>query len=103
MNAIIALCHFCEAHGPNANFCTQTLRDTKINELIFNFDLINCAACNSIGNTTGMLSKDVESSANFLSSQFCVIPETTNLVKQACVRSLSCEVRNFLNNYYLNV
>lgn len=93
MNGIIALCHFCEAHGPNANFCTQTLRDTKINELIFNFDLINCAACNSIGNTTGMLSKDAESSANFLSSQFCVIPETTNLVKQACVRSLSCEVR----------
>lgn len=96
MNAIIALCHFCESHGPSANFCTQTLRDTKINELVFNFDLLNCAACNSIGNSTGMLSKDVESSANFLSSQFCVIPDTINLVKQACVRSLSCEVRNFL-------
>ncbi|XP_067619897.1 uncharacterized protein [Eurosta solidaginis] len=24
MNAVIALCHFCEAHGPSAIFCTQT-------------------------------------------------------------------------------
>lgn len=23
MNAIIALCHFCEGHGPQVMFCTQ--------------------------------------------------------------------------------
>ena len=23
MNAVVALCHFCEAHGPGILFCTQ--------------------------------------------------------------------------------
>lgn len=35
MNAIISLCHFCEAHGPSAVFSTQTLRDSKIDEHLF--------------------------------------------------------------------
>lgn len=26
MNAIIALCHFCELHGPKILYCTQTFR-----------------------------------------------------------------------------
>ena len=26
MNAIVALCHFCEAHGPCILFCTQVRR-----------------------------------------------------------------------------
>lgn len=33
MNAIIALCQFCESHGPRVVFCTQTLRDTKLSDL----------------------------------------------------------------------
>lgn len=27
MNAIIALCHFCELHGPSILFCTQVMCD----------------------------------------------------------------------------
>lgn len=94
MNAVIALCHFCEAHGPCAVFCTQTLRDTRIDELVFNTEKVNknCAACNSIGNSIGMLSQDVKNNANFMSTQIPVLADVTGLIKQAAVRSLSCEV-----------
>lgn len=93
MNAVVALCHFCESHGPSSVFCTQTLRDSKIDEQLFNFDANKvCAACNSIGLSLGMLSHDDESNANFLSTQTPVITEVVSLVKQAAVRSLSCEV-----------
>ena len=29
MNAIIALCHFCEVHGPRIVFCTQPFRQQE--------------------------------------------------------------------------
>lgn len=95
MNAIIALCHFCEAHGPCPIFCTQTIRETKIDDLLFNFEAVNknCPGCDSVGRTVGMLSEDSESNANFLSTQTPVLSEVISLVKQAAVRSLSCEVR----------
>lgn len=94
MNAIIALCHFCEAHGPCPILCTHTLRDTKIDELVNNSNVNEntCPGCNSIGKTIGLLSQDSESNANFLSTQTAVINDIVPLVKQAAVRSLSCEV-----------
>ncbi|XP_055621573.1 folliculin isoform X2 [Toxorhynchites rutilus septentrionalis] len=94
MNAIIALCHFCEAHGPGALFCTQTLRETNIHQLDINFDSDRkgCPACNSIGNTIGLVSKDPDSNAHFVSSQVPVINETIELVKKAAFRSISSEV-----------
>lgn len=94
MNAIIALCHFCEAHGPCPILCTHTLRDTNIDELINNGNgnENTCPGCNSIGKTVGLLSQDSESNANFLSTQTAVINDIVPLVKQAAVRSLSCEV-----------
>jgi len=33
MNAIISLCHFCEVHGPQILFCTQTLRPQEPGEV----------------------------------------------------------------------
>lgn len=94
MNAIIALCHFCEAHGPCPILCTQTLRDTKIDELVNNSgsNENTCPGCNSIGQMVGILSQDSESNANFLTTQTAVITEIVPLVKQAATRSLSCEV-----------
>ncbi|XP_030386418.1 folliculin [Scaptodrosophila lebanonensis] len=97
MNAVIALCHFCEAHGPCAIFCTQTLRDTKIEDLQLDqqqHSQKECSACNYT-TTTGrnnIYSKDTESGATFLSTQTSVLPEVATLVKQAAVRSLSCEI-----------
>lgn len=103
MNAIVALCHFCEAHGPCPIFCTHTLRDTRIDKLINNNDTveIECPGCNSIGKSVGMLSQDSESNANFLSTQAVVITDTAPLVKQAAVRSLSCEVKRKV--WFINV
>ncbi|XP_053683060.1 folliculin [Sabethes cyaneus] len=94
MNAIIALCHFCEAHGPGQLFCTQTLRETNIHQLDIHFESERkgCPACNSIGNTTGLVSTDPDSNANFVSSQVPVIPETIEMVKKAAFRSISSEV-----------
>lgn len=95
MNAAIALCHFCEAHGPCAIFCTQTLRDTKLEELnLDNQQIPNkmCLACNSLGKTNAIYSRDNESGATFLSTQIPILPEVANLIKQASVRSLSCEI-----------
>lgn len=98
MNAIISLCHFCEAHGPCSVFSTQTLRDSKIDENLFNFDDYkkNCSACLSIGNNLGMLSHDSESNANFLSTQMPVINDAIPIVKHAATRSLSCEVSSYI-------
>lgn len=106
MNAVIALCHFCEAHGPSAIFCTQTLRDTKLEDLYLNgthtaveqtsnsIAAKQCAACNSVGLSNGIYSKDNESGATFLSTQISALPEVAILVKQAAVRSLSCEINH---------
>ncbi|KAH8250983.1 hypothetical protein KR026_002773 [Drosophila bipectinata] len=93
MNAVIALCHFCEAHGPCAIFCTQTLRDTKLEDLQLEQPQSQktCSACNySMGrNNNAIYSKDVESGATFVSTKVAVLPEVANLVKQAAVLSLS--------------
>lgn len=98
MNAVIALCHFCEVHGPCPIFCTHTLRDLKIDEITSNAETANehCPGCSSIGKTTGMLSEDTESNANFLSTQTSILVDVVSLVKQAAVRSLSCEVIHFI-------
>lgn len=104
MNAIIALCHFCEAHGPCPILCTHTLRDTKIDELVNNSNNNDstCPGCNSIGKTVGILSQDSESNANFLTTQTAVINDIVPLVKQAAVRSLSCEVIMPKTKFILN-
>ncbi|XP_052896199.1 uncharacterized protein LOC128303316 isoform X3 [Anopheles moucheti] len=88
MNAIIALCHFCEVHGPGAIFCTQTLRETNIQQLdiSFNIDRKGCSACNSIGNNVGLVSRDPESNANFVSSQIPIVVRGTP-VKGNCLVS----------------
>ncbi|EDW40418.1 GL25234 [Drosophila persimilis] len=96
MNAVIALCHFCEAHGPCAIFCTQTLRDTKIEDLPLEQhqqqqSQKTCSACNySMGrNNSGIYSKDTESGATFVSTRVAVLTEVATMVKQAAVLSLS--------------
>ncbi|KAH8362820.1 hypothetical protein KR084_001356 [Drosophila pseudotakahashii] len=94
MNAVIALCHFCEAHGPCAIFCTQTLRDTKLEDLPLDQQQQtqkSCSSCNySMGrNNNAIYSRDTESGATFVSTKVAVLPEVANLVKQAAVLSLS--------------
>jgi folliculin len=93
MNAIIGLCHFCEFCGPLVIFTTQTLRETKIEEIDFiAAKTKKCTACQSIGDRTGYLSKNGEGNSYFLSTQLPVMTDVANIVQQAAVRSLSCEV-----------
>lgn len=77
-------------------FCTQTLRETKVedvNSSHITFDRQKCPSCNSIGLENGFVSKDKETNTSFLSSQFPVIPETVAVLKIAATRSLSCELQ----------
>ncbi|XP_055376191.1 folliculin [Condylostylus longicornis] len=94
MNAVISLCHFCETHGPSSILCTQSLKETKVEDI--NFDLTQssnklCPACNSIESTV-MLSRDENAGISYLSTQGPIFPELYGLIKQASVRSLSCEI-----------
>ncbi|KAM0736787.1 Folliculin [Formica fusca] len=108
MNAAIALCTFCEMHGPKVIFTTQTYRnyDTQnIEKLKFygpkevlrqshnSLEDVQdeCEGCQSIGNIK-YLSNEHETRTSFLSAQQSLMQDIGNLLKHACVRSLSCEV-----------
>lgn len=129
MNAIIALCHFCEFHGPSVLFCTQAfhceahdpLKETntsvlecgactKRNFTRFGSDTpgsstqgsrdvwassrsSQCEACKSLDHThAGYISIDHEAHISYYSNRSPEQPELYSVVRQACVRSLSCEV-----------
>lgn len=113
MNAVIALCTFCEMHGPKVIFATQTYRTYKSPEsaeennekLKFygpkdvlrhqnnsdtsSCDSINnqreCEGCKSLGNIK-YLSNEHETRTSFLSAQQPLTQDIGNLVKHACVR-----------------
>lgn len=91
MNAIIALCNFCEVHGPSVIFCTQITHDTADIPVNPKED-VACKSCLSLGPYVAMLSKD-DKETNYISTQNAIIEENATLLKHACVRSLSCEVK----------
>eukprot|EP00058_Branchiostoma_floridae_P010238 XP_002595726.1 hypothetical protein BRAFLDRAFT_113576 [Branchiostoma floridae] len=81
MNAIIALCHFCELHGPSVLFHTQAFHSREPQ------------ACRSVpSGHPGFVSKDPDTKISYVSSQYPEHPQLFSIVRQACVRSLSCEV-----------
>ncbi|XP_043269884.1 folliculin [Venturia canescens] len=122
MNAVIAMCTFCEMHGPRVIFTTQTYRtfdETCVKKMRFygpkeimrrggsdnagessddpllhrtneNYDK-NCDGCESLGNVK-YLSNEHESRTSFLSARQALTEDMVNLLKHACIRSLSCEV-----------
>lgn len=108
MNAVIALCIFCESHGPKVIFTTQTYRnyDTQSTEKlkfygpkeilrrsqnIMEDGQYECEGCRSIGNVK-YLSNEHETRTSFLSAQQSLTQDVSCLLKHACFRSLSCEV-----------
>lgn len=109
MNAIIALSNFCESHGPRPIFCTQTIRDSRVDELLLHsvdIAVEKCTGCESISNDVGMLSEDQATNAKFLSTVTPVLVDVIPMVKEAAVRSLSCEVSHsnqfpFQCSYYI--
>ncbi|KAJ8678934.1 hypothetical protein QAD02_014721 [Eretmocerus hayati] len=108
MNAVIALCTFCEIHGPKVIFTTQTYRsfdDQNTEELKFygpkeilreaqalgSEQQQDCKGCHSLGNLK-YLSNEHETRTSFLSAQQSLMQDIGALLKYACIRSLSCEV-----------
>ncbi|XP_036308048.1 folliculin isoform X2 [Pipistrellus kuhlii] len=131
MNAIVALCHFCELHGPRTLFCTEVLhaplptgagdspgQGEQAEEEEGGIQMSSglgthspadgagtessspgpkksdmCEGCRSLAvGHPGYLSHDKETSIKYVSHQHPSHPQLFSIVRQACVRSLSCEV-----------
>ncbi|XP_033124582.1 folliculin-like [Anneissia japonica] len=123
MNAVMALCHFCELHGPSILFCTQAFHaddpqdvlDGKVKKMSYypwnrsrssstgsasshggigkNPKTELCEACRSFQpGQPGLISTDHEAHISYVSMQYPDQPLLFSIVRQACVRSLSCEV-----------
>ncbi|NWT73667.1 FLCN protein, partial [Prunella fulvescens] len=139
MNAIVALCHFCELHGPRTLFCTEVLHSPlpqgagsgdisghnepaeeeeggiQMSSRIRSHSPAEGASadssspgpkksdmceasgkicgCRSLaGGHPGYVSHDKETSIKYVSHQHPNHPQLFSIVRQACVRSLSCEV-----------
>ncbi|XP_063444836.1 folliculin-like [Mytilus trossulus] len=113
MNAIIALCHFCEGHGPQVMFCTQPTHPKEQAELsheeaaallsnrvrspsgdspVSSKSEHTCEGCYSV--KTGFVSHDNDAPISYISSKYPnpTQPEIYSLVRNACLRSLSGEV-----------
>lgn len=111
MNAVIAMCTFCEIHGPKVIFSTQSYRTfddkEKINkrqhfygpkELInqtnndndnnnskTSMTIKNCDGCENFG-IIKYLSNEHESRTSFLSSRQPLAEDIANLLSHACIR-----------------
>ncbi|KAJ1529241.1 hypothetical protein ONE63_006043 [Megalurothrips usitatus] len=106
MNAVVSLCHFCELHGPNVLLSTQPCRSQKHTTLKSSHAFYGppesieapryvlsppCEACQAVSGNT-FITSDHETQTSYVSSQVPWQSETEGLVRQACTRSLSCEV-----------
>lgn len=102
MNAAIALCTFCEIHGPKVIFTTQTYRNYDMQnieklkfygpkEVLRQYHVSledgqnECEGCQSIGNIK-YLSNDHDTRTSFLSAQQSLMQDIGNLLKHACIR-----------------
>lgn len=121
MNAVIALCHFCELHGPRILFSTQAYHNDsgelgantagqfrhrtgtvgstssvgseRSGGASGNQRTELCEACRSIQHGhSGFISHDHDAGISYSSSQYPSQPQIFTMVRQACIRSLSCEV-----------
>ncbi|KAB1265990.1 Folliculin, partial [Camelus dromedarius] len=126
MNAIVALCHFCELHGPRTLFCTEVLhaplpqgagngdspgRAEQAEEEEGGIQMSSRIRAHSPAEGAsaessspgpkksdmceaghpGYISHDQETSIKYVSHQHPNHPQLFSVVRQACVRSLSCE------------
>ncbi|KAK0168066.1 hypothetical protein PV327_001904 [Microctonus hyperodae] len=114
MDAVIAMCTFCEIHGPRIIFSTQTYRtfdekdtnkklgfygskeimlQSQRNKHVSSTDdnRHECDGCGSLGNVK-YLSNEHESRTSFVSARQPLTDDIANLLGHACIRSLSCEL-----------
>lgn len=92
MNAIVGLCHFCEAHGPRPVFCTFTT-DNEEHTTESSKCTVQCNGCTSLGPETVLVSKDSDGTI-FCSRETVPSVDVTLFLRQAAIRSITCEVRS---------
>ncbi|XP_072947615.1 folliculin [Epargyreus clarus] len=90
MNAIVGLCHFCEAHGPRPVFCTFTTDDESHTRESSKCS-VQCSGCSSLGSETVLVSRDVDGTI-FCSRESVPNADVTAFLRQAALRSITCEV-----------
>lgn len=89
MNAIVGLCHFCEAHGPRPLFCTFTTDDEKITTESSKLT-VQCNGCTSLGPETVYVTRD--EATIFCSRESVPNSDVTAFLRQSAIRSITCEV-----------
>ncbi|XP_023950809.2 folliculin [Bicyclus anynana] len=89
MNAIIGLCHFCEAHGPRPLFCTFTT-DDEAHTTEASKRAVQCSGCTSLGPDTVFVSRD-DNGIIFCSRESVPSDDVTTFLRQAALRSITCE------------
>ncbi|GBP58492.1 hypothetical protein EVAR_82469_1 [Eumeta japonica] len=89
MNAVIGLCHFCEAHGPCPLFCTFTTKDEKhVTEA--SISSAQCTGCTSIGPETVYVTRN--DGVIYCSRESLSNTELSAFLKQSAIRSITCEI-----------
>ncbi|XP_046446302.1 folliculin-like isoform X1 [Daphnia pulex] len=92
----VAICHFCEHHGPSVIFHTRLVTETDSytsSQLSTPPAPICCTACNPFGNDhPGYTSNEATSNKSTISSNRYTSDIVKNQLQQACFRSLSSEV-----------
>lgn len=89
MDGILALGHFCETHGPCVILCTQRC-ESEPQQFPHSRTVPWCEACQSIDVEQALVSKD--SRVCYVTTRTPLQQDLAFLLKQATVRSLSCEV-----------
>lgn len=89
MDGILALGHFCETHGPCVILCTQRC-ETEPQQMPHSRTVPWCEACQSIDVEQALVSKDDKTC--YVTTRTPLKQDLAFLLKQATVRSLSCEV-----------
>lgn len=89
MNAIVGLCHFCEAHGPRPLFCTFATDEEK-HTTESSKSSVQCSGCTSLGPETVLVSRDGDGTM-YCSRESVPNPDVTAFLRQAAIRSITCE------------
>lgn len=90
MDAILALGHFCEVHGPCIILCTQRTNQQTPLQSPHSLTVPWCSACQSIALDQAFISRSAKTEC-FITTRTPLKQDLAFLLKQAAVRSLSCE------------
>lgn len=90
MNGVLALGHFCDSHGPCVMLCTQAINKKYPSQPPHSLTVPWCNACKSMEVNEAFISHN--GNCTYVTTRTALKQDMAFLLKQACVRSLSCEV-----------